>query len=203
MESVACASHWLVQLSASGFPSLPGCSLRAPAWRRWPRGRSFLCSCKERNQRNTPQAARPPRCALRVRERAGNYVRHILVPYENAVIHDGALRVLPGPFAVPHGDPKGRNRAKPSSDASGVALGPPEVRQSRRVKPAGRRTGRAPFSYGPEPAPYSIRGWPLRKFPLGLRTRRVRRADRRGVLSLPTFFAQAKKCFSTAVWLVK
>ena len=81
------------------------------AWRRSPRGRPFLCSCKERNQRNTPQAARP---ALRsgFASGPGIFVRHIHVPYENAVIHDGALRVLPDPLAVPHGGPKATATAK-------------------------------------------------------------------------------------------
>ena len=95
---------------------------------------------QRKNQRNTPQAARP---ALRAGSASGPgiSVRHIHAPYGNAVIHDGALRVLPNPLAVPHGDPKASKSKAAASDVSGVALGPPEVRQSRRVKPAGRRAG--------------------------------------------------------------
>jgi hypothetical protein len=93
-------------------------------------------------------------------------------------IPGGALRVLPGPLAVPQRGPKSQVKSAHSGSFR-AGLGAPEVRRSRRVKPAGRRTGRAPFSYGP--------GWPLRKFPSGLRTRRVRRADRRGVLSFAYF----------------
>ncbi len=82
-------------------------------------------------QRKEPKKHAPggtPCASLRVRERAGNYVWHIPVPYENAVIHDGALRVLPGPLAVPHGGPE-RQEQQPmqiaGADAFAFARGAP------------------------------------------------------------------------------
>jgi len=77
------------------------------------RGGLLSLLVQRKKQRNTPQAARP---ALRSGSAGGPgiFVWHIPVPYENAVIHDGALRVLPGPLAVPHGDPEepGQRRAR-------------------------------------------------------------------------------------------
>ncbi len=101
-------------------------------------GVTFFACAKKVTKESTPQAARP---ALRSGSASGPgiSVRHIPVPYGNAVIHDGALRVVPSPLAVPHGDPKASKSKAAASDVSGVALGPPEVRQSRRVKP--RRGG--------------------------------------------------------------
>ena len=100
-----------------------GMDLLTHTWCRSPRRPYFLCLCKESRQRNTPQAARP---ALRSGSASGPgiFVRHIHVPYGNAVIHDGALRVLPGPLAAPHGDPKATSTAKTRADPSGTALGP-------------------------------------------------------------------------------
>ena len=120
---------------------------------------------QRKEQRNTPQAARP---SLRYGSASGPgiFVRQILVPYENAVNHDGALRVLPSPLAVPHGDPKATSKAKARVGPSDAAPGAPEVRQSQRVKPRrGAAHGCAAFSAGA--------GCPVRKFPLGLRTRRA------------------------------
>ena len=96
---------------------------------------------------------RPRRHALRaVRSGSasgpGIFVRHIRVPYENAVIHDGALRVLPDPLAVPHGAPKTSESNRVARTLLPLLLGPPEVRQSRRVKPRkGGAQGCASFSY--------------------------------------------------------
>ena len=83
-------------------------------------------------QRKEPKKHAPggtPCASLRVRERAGNYVWHIPVPYENAVIHDGALRVLPGPLAVPHGGPEKQEQqhmqiAGADADADAFAFAP-------------------------------------------------------------------------------
>ena len=162
---------------------------------RSPRGVTFFACAKKVTKESTPQAARP---ALRSGSASGPgiFVRHIHVPYENAVIHDGALRVLPGPLAVPHGDPKAINSKAAASDLSGVALGAPEVRQSRRVKPAGRRTRMCGvFGRGRMPRP---------KIPAG--TAHPARSGGRtagGCFFCLLFFARAKRCFSTAEWLVK
>ena len=170
----------------SGFMALRDGSSSLWRWRRSPQGAFFLCLCKERIKETHPR-----RHALRAARsgsasRPGIFVRHIHVPYENAVIHDGALRVLPGPLAVPHGDPKAINSKAAASDLSGVALGAPEVRQSRRVKPAGRRTRMCGvFGRGRMPRP---------KIPAG--TAHPARSGGRtagGCFFCLLFFAQAKK----------
>ncbi len=143
------------------------------------RGGLLSLLVQRKKQRNTPQAARP---ALRSGSASGPgiSVRHIHVPYGNAVIHDGALRVLPGPLTAPHGDPKASKSKVAASDVSDVALGAPEVRQSRRVKPRrGGAQGCAPFSYGA--------GCPARKFPPGLRTRRAAAGGPPGGVSFAYF----------------
>ena len=146
---------------------------------------------QRKNQRNTPQAARP---ALRAGSASGPgiSVRHIHAPYGNAVIHDGALRVVPSPLAVPHGDPKASKSKAAASDVSGVALGPPEVRQSRRVKPAGRRTGMcAVFGRG---------RMPRTKIPAGTANPPHSGGRTAGVCFFCLlFFAQAKKSRASAV----
>jgi len=95
---------------------------------------------QRKNQRNTPQAARP---ALRAGSTSGPgiSVRHIHVPYGNAA-HPGRR---PSGFTRPTRRASWGPQASKSRTAvwmSQVWLsGAPEVRQSRRVKPAGRRTG--------------------------------------------------------------
>ena len=89
------------------------------------RGGILSLLVQRKNQRNTPQAARP---ALRSGSASGPgiSVRHIPVPYGNAVIHDGALRVLPDPLAVPHGGPeKQEQQQQQIADAFAFAPGAP------------------------------------------------------------------------------
>ena len=79
---------------------------------------------QRKEQRNTPQAARP---ALRSGSAGGPgiSVRHIPVPYGNAVIRDGALRVLPDPLAVPHGARRQHRPQKRALVSQMPLLGPP------------------------------------------------------------------------------
>ena len=96
--------------------------MKAKAFRANARVTFFACA-KKVTKESTPQAARP---ALRSGSASGPgiFVRHIHVPYENAVIHDGALRVLPGPLAVPHGDPE-KQEQQQIADAFAFASGAP------------------------------------------------------------------------------
>ena len=131
-------------------------------------------------QRKEPKKHAPggTPCALRrVRERSVNFRK----------AHPCAIRKRRPSGAAPFGfypaHPPclmGTPKSRSNRDASALALGPPEVRQSRRVQPQrGAAQGCAAFSYGAR--------CPARKFPPGLRTSRWRRADRRGVLSFAYF----------------
>ena len=80
------------------------------------------------------------------------------------------------------GTPKSRS----NGDASALALGPPEVRQSRRVQPRrGGAQGCAPFSVGA--------GCPVRKFPPGLRTRRAAAGGPPGCAFFAYFLCTSKE----------
>ena len=90
-----------------------------------PYGRLTFFACAKKVTKET----HPRRHALRAARFGsasgpGISVRHIPVPYGNAVIHDGALRVLPGPLAVPHGDPE-KQEQQQIADAFAFASGAP------------------------------------------------------------------------------
>jgi hypothetical protein len=149
-------------------------------WCRSPRGASFLCLCKERTKETHPR-----RHALRAARSGyasgpGIFVRHIPVPYENAAIHGGALRVLPGPLAVPQGGPKATTNSKKARiEPSGQLLGPLRSGSHGGSNPQGGAQDVRRFRMGQD-GPYE-------------NSRRdcapaaLRRADRRGVLSFAYF----------------
>ena len=157
---------------------------------RSPRGVTFFACAKKVTKESTPQAARP---ALRSGSASepGIFVRHIHVPYENAA-HPGRR---PSGFTWP------ARRASwgPGSGSKGKVKSSARVSicQARLVGPL--RSG-SPGGSNPAGAAHKD----VRRFRPGQdapseNSRRdcapaaQRRADRRGVLSLPTFFAQAKK----------
>ena len=165
-------------------------------WCRSPRGHSLTShSAVEKHlfarAKKGTKETRPRRHALRA-ARAGSAsgpgisVRHIHVPYGNAVIHDGALRVLPGPLAAPHGDPKATSTAKTRADPSGTALGPLR---------SGSHGGRNPAGAAHRTCPVFGRGrMPRPKIPAG--TAHPPRSGGRtagGCFFCLLFFAQAKK----------
>ncbi len=131
------------------------------------RGGLLSLLVQRKKQRNTPQAARPPRCALRVRERAGNFRK----AHPCAIRKRRPSRAAPCGFYPTHspclmGAQKPRATACTYSESSFFISGAPEVRQSWRVKPCrGGAQGCAPFSAGA--------GCLVRKFPPRLRTRRA------------------------------
>ena len=142
---------------------------------------------QRKKQRNTPQAARPPRCALRVREWAGNFRK----------AHPCAIRKRRPPWRRPAGftrptrraswGPEGNSHSKAlSTDMSGPASGPLRSGSHGGSNPVGA-------------AHRDVRRFRMTQDVSSGNSRRdcepaaKRRAGRRGVLSLPTFFAQAKK----------
>jgi len=152
-------------------------------------GRRGLLSLlvQRKKQRNTPQAARPPRCALRVREWAGNFRK----------AHPCAIRKRRPPWRRPAGftrptrraswGPEGNSHSKAlSTDMSGPASGPLRSGSHGGSNPVGA-------------AHRDVRRFRMTQDVSSGNSRRdcapaaKRRAGRRGVLSLPTFFAQAKK----------
>jgi len=114
-------------------------SVDLQAWRRSPR-RASLSLLVQRKEPKKHAPGGTPCASLRVRERAGNFRK----------AHPYAIRKRRHPWRRPTGftrpasraswGPKDESKTKLASDASGVASGPPEVRQSRWVKPVGRRT---------------------------------------------------------------
>ena len=147
-------------------------------------------------QRKEPKKHAPggTPCALRrVRERAGNFRK----------AHPCAIRkrrpsgAAPFGFYPAHsprlmGTQKSRgNSTAARADASASALGPPEVRQSRRVKPQrGGAQGCAPFSYRA--------GCPARKFLPRLRTRRAAAGGPPGCAFFAYFLCTSKESKASA-----
>jgi hypothetical protein len=157
----------------------------------------FLCPCKGRQRSALPQthvwSTRPEAARLRcaqVRFGARDFPRGHPVPSENAA-HPCAAPCgsCPRPSAVPRRDLKVQSRSNRNSRsrsalafalvlASAVALPPPlKSGGGRRVKPEGRRAGRASFLEGTWMSLPKIPGGRSGLFA-------QRKADRRGVLSL-------------------
>jgi len=125
-------------------------SLRAKASTRLRRAGSFLCSCKERNQRNTPQRLAPDAHRAR-RVRASGRVPLIAHPVQQRNARDpsrapcGPDRPLP---PQGHGSPGRAKRARPArrskkrSSFCSAALDP-GPRQPRRGQDGTARQGRA------------------------------------------------------------
>jgi len=157
-------------------------------------------------QRKEPKKAHPglrAPAALRLGSAspAGILGRHILVPTQNAARPARRPAGLPTDAAAAEGAPGAKTKAKAKAQveagrtptrvaASAVAFAfrvPVKAWQAGRAKPAGRRTGMcAVFGRGRMPLP-KIPG------PIADPERAARRARRQGCVSLPTFFAQAKK----------
>jgi len=145
---------------------------------------------QRKEQRNTPRAARP---ALRSGSASGPgiSVGHIHLPYGNAVIHDGALRVLPAPPAVPHGGPKTGQRQRSAPIFQLPLLGPLRSGSHGGQNPAGaaHRTC-AVFGRGRMPRP---------KIPVGTAHPPLSGGRTAGVCFFCLlFFAQAKKSKASA-----
>ena len=154
---------------------------------RSPRGVTFFACAKKVTKESTPQAARTPRFALRVRERSGNFRK----------AHPCAIRKRRPSGAAPFGfypahSPclmgalKSHSKGVHSRSVRVGFRGPLKVRQSRRVKPAGRRTRMcAVFGRGRRPRPKILAG-----------TAHPPRSGGRtagGCFFCLLFFAQAKK----------
>jgi hypothetical protein len=157
-------------------------------------GASLSLLVQRKEPKKHAPAVRPPLrggCAVP----AGIFVRAILAHTKTAHVLCAALRVLPAATARPQGPkihPRCIRRGLCSAPAFRVPMrhGEWDGYNPKGAAPDGRRFRMA-------------HGCALRKFPDRSRTRSEAEGVPPGVCFFDSFFAQAKKCFSTAEWLVK
>ncbi|MCP1582908.1 hypothetical protein J2S80_000903 [Pseudoxanthomonas mexicana] len=162
-----------------------GMDLLFHTWRRSPRGPYFsLLVQRKVGKRNTPGG--PPAAARRVRSPGGNFRTGHPAPAEN-----GAHPCAPPCGFYPPGLPDLRGpKSKRARDLHVLLLAPSGPMRH------GEWAGSNPKGAAPDGRRFRMaQGCALRKFPDRPRTRSAQRGGRAawGVLSLVTFFAQAKK----------